>query len=84
LYYLHFLNYHSKYIPTFNNTTRNIQSCRLTFISGMTGGGQGSELPPGKLHVKTGPQLSLYFGISFSVGCCFFAFFGVFSGYFRL
>jgi len=70
-------------MPTFNNTTRNIQSCRLTFISGMTGGGQGSELPPGKLHVKIGPQLSLYFGIWFSVSC-FFAFFGVFSCYFRL
>ena len=42
------------------------------------------ESPPstGKLSVKTGPQLSLYFGLVFfwfSVGC-FFAFSGVFSG----
>jgi len=41
--------------------------------------------PPGKLNVKSRPPLSLYFGIQYflvcsTVGCCFFAFFRVFSG----
>jgi len=38
---------------------------------------------PAKLIVKTGPQPNLYFGnysILVSIDCCFFAFFGVFSG----
>ena len=30
--------------------------------------GQGSEPPPGKLNIKTGPSPSLYFGIYYSFG----------------
>jgi len=40
---------------------------------------------PVKLNVKSWPLPSLYFGIYYSFGsvdCCFFAFFGVFSGEF--
>ena len=39
--------------------------------------------PPAKLNVNTGPLPSLYFVFTIllvSVDCCFFAFFGVFSG----
>jgi len=51
----------------------------MHLVSGVT-----DEPPPiAKLNVKTGPLRSLYFGINIllvSVGCCFFALFGVFSG----
>ena len=61
--------------------------CVSTFsrkFSGVTDGGTGVDLPLGKLNVKTGPRhpLALYFGFNifwFSAGCCFFAFFLVFS-----
>jgi len=39
--------------------------------------------PPAKLNVKIRPLPRLYFGIYIllvSVDCCFYAFFGVFSG----
>jgi len=49
--------------------------------SDVTGRGQGGELPPGKLNVKTGPPLVdiLVYLVFFRL--LFFGFFGVFSFY---
>jgi len=43
--------------------------------SDVTDGGRGSNFPPGKLNVKTGPHFT-YISV---LSCCFFAFFGLFS-----
>jgi len=50
--------------------------------SGVTEGGRGENCPLGKLILKIGLPLSLYFGFSifwFSARCCFYVFFGLFS-----
>jgi len=49
---------------------------------GVTEGGQKGELPPGKLNVKTGLPLNLYFGFSIILffNMLLFLFFGLFSG----
>jgi len=55
----------------------------IHLISGITDGWQGCEPSPAKLNVKTGSYLGfiLIFAILLvSVDCCFFEFFGVFSG----
>jgi len=54
----------------------------MHLISGITDGWQGCEphRPPAKRNVKTGPLPSLFTIFLVSVACCFFAFFGVFSG----
>jgi len=46
-------------------------------------GAEGLIFPPGKLNAKTGPPLTyilLLVFFSFSVGCCFFVFLGLFPG----
>jgi len=54
--------------------------------SDVTDGSQRGEMPPpGNLNVKTGPaatlsDISVLVLVWVSVGCCFFAFFGLFSG----
>jgi len=55
------------------------------FASGVTErGARVRTVPPGKLNVKTDPQLTCIsvFGILLVFSRSFFAFFGVFSGYF--
>jgi len=59
----------------------------LHLINGITDGWQGCEMPPlCQAKCKNRALPSLYFGICVftillvSVDCCFFAFFGVFSG----
>ena len=60
-------------------------------VSAITDGGQGWEPPHGKLNVKTGPPLTLYYGIwclwvftKLLLFCIFRKFFQVFSGDFGI
>ena len=55
----------------------------MLFTQAHYGGAEGRIAPPGKLNVNTGlhfPYISVLVFFWFSEGCCYFAFFGVFSG----